>query len=1104
MPIQKQPLTFNFSQGLDLKTDPKQVAAGKFLSLENMVFNKGGLLQKRNGFSQLTNLPNIEATYLTTFNGNLTAIADEILAYSPSTNQWIQKGNIQPLSVNTLPLIRSNTNQSQADIAISGNGLICTVYTDQNTSSLTEKVYKYVVANATTGQNIIEPTLIPAVSGGTVVGSPRVFNLGSWFIILFTNEISATFHLQYIAINTSDTTLVTVPVDIVNSYNPSPALSYDAVVLSNGTVNNLYIVYDTSSGGQAVQARYLTSALTLSSLLTYSGFKSTNMSVCLDALTSNIHAAFYDSVSSTGYTLAFNEALQTILAPVEIITATTVLNITSAAQSGLCTAYYEVANDYGYDSSLATHFIQAVSVPDSTGVPSSATTVIRSLGLASKAFVVNGTEYFLGSYDSALQSTYFVVNGTVSLETSPVIVAKTAYSNGVGYLTDGLPNAIVNDSSVSIPYLFADSITAVNKGTNLPAGTQIDGIYSQFGINYVSFTFSSKEFDTVEIGSALQLSGGFLWMYDGYLPVEQNFFLYPDNVEAAPLNSGGSMPSQQYFYQAVYEWADNQGNIHQSASSVPLLVDMSTSNPAFVQPTPVTPLGGFVAGSTTISVDDTTGLAVGQFVTDTTNPSFIQAGTFITSVTAPNTITVSLPVTTTSGPDTLSISSINSATINVPTLRLTYKTANPVKISIYRWSTAQQNYYQITSITQPLLNDTTIDSVSFTDTFADNQILGNRLIYTTGGVVEDVNAPANNIMTLWNTRLFLVDAEDQNLIWFSKQVIEGTPVEMSDLFTIFVAPTIGASGSTGPITALGAMDVYLLVFKKDALYYISGTGPDNTGANNGFTDPVFITSVVGCTNQQSIINIPTGVMFQSDKGIWLLDRGLGTTYIGAPVEDLVLGSNVVSAKLIPGTNQVRFTMDSGITLMYDYYYNQWGTFNGIPGVSSCIYNSLHTFLDSFGRVFQESEGQYLDGTSPVLIQFTTSWLNLAGLDGYERIYEFGLLGSFISPHTLNVLVAYDFQNPTQQSTIVPQNYTGVYGSDSLYGQTTPFGGPSTLEQWRVHTKKQKCQTFQLSINEVFNSQYGTVAGAGLTLSAINCVVGVKKGYRPYKGANSVG
>ena len=524
-------------------------------------------------------------------------------------------------------------------------------------------------------------------------------------------------------------------------------------------------------------------------------------------------------------------------------------------------------------------------------------------------------------------------------------------------------------------------------------------------------------------------------MYDGYLPVEHNFFLWPDSVEGT-VGTGGFMTAQQYFYQVTYEWTDNQGNAYRSAPSIP--------------------------------------------ITKTTGGS-------------------------------------GSVTLDIPTLRLTYKTANPVKIVIYRWSTMQPIYYQVTSIASPILNDTTVDSIVYVDTLADSTILGNNIIYTNGGVVEDVNAPATNILSLFDTRLWLVDAEDRNLLWFSKQVIENTPVEMSDLFTFYVAPTTGAQGSTGPITALCPMDDKLIIFKSNAIYYINGTGPDNTGTNNQYSQPIFVTSTVGCANQQSIVFMPNGLMFQSDKGIWLLGRDMSTTYIGAEVENYTqfnvqfdLQPLVTSAVNVPDTNQVRFTMSTGQTLMYDYFFNQWGTFAGVPAVSSCIYHALHTFLNSYGATRQETQGLYLDGTSPVLISFTTSWLNLAGLQGYQRAFEFFLLGQYLTPHKLQVGIAYDY-DPSflQYNLIQPDNFSPVFGglgddSEDPFGQQTPYGGPGNLESWRIFLKKQRCQAFQLTIQEVYDPSFGIPAGQGLTLSGINLVVAVKRGWRSQSAAHSVG
>lgn len=1034
--IQKQAVSVNFAQGLDTKTDPKQVSMGKFLSLQNMVFDTGNLLKKRNGYAALAPLPDDSYSYLTTFNGDLTAIGSNIAAYSIPNTNWVPKGTMQPLNLKTLPIIRNNFNQIQADSAVAPNGLVCTAYTETDGSST---FYKFVVADSVTGQNIVAPALIP-VTTGMVTGSPRVFLLDNNFIIVFTNTITSTAHLQFIAISISNPTTITANTDI-SVYTPSSTLSWDGVIVND----SLFIGYNTAVGGQSIKVNLIRKNLTLSLPVTFSGQIATIMSLSADITNPSspaIYVSYYDSGSSTGYTLAVDKNQFTLLAPTSYTTTAGILNLATAAQNGFVSIFQELSNNYGFDTSIPTNFIYKTNVTIG-GTVTNIGISVRSVGLASKAFIIDGQIGYLAVYQSPYQPTYFMINGTTSSEESPVVIAKLAYENGGGYLTLGLPNVTVNNTTAQVVYLFKDLIAAVNKNTAVPAGTQVNGIYSQTGINLSTFDFTTAGLDTAETGSDLHISGGFLSMYDGYLPVEHNFFLWPDTDQTTPTDTaswsatGGSIHAQPdgatntnaYYYQFTYEWTDNQGNAFRSAPSIPIAV---------------TTTGSGTAGS---------------------------------------------------------------ITLNIPTLRLTMKVANPVKIVIYRWSVAQEIYYQTTTITTPLLNDTTIDYVTFVDTNSDATILGNNILYTTGGVVEDVNAPASNILSLFDTRLWLVDAEDPNLLWFSKQVIEATPVEMSDLFTVYVPPTTSTEGPTGPITALAPMDDKLIIFKENSILYINGSGPDNTGANNQFSQPTFVTATVGCTNQKSIVLTPTGLMFQSNKGIWLLGRDLQSSYIGAPVEEFN-GSLVNSAVNVPATNQVRFTLDDGTTLMYDYYYGQWGTFVGVPAISSCIFQGVHTFINSFAATYQELAGQYLDGSNPVLMGFQTGPLRLGELQGYQRAYFFYILGTYISPHKLVMSMSYDYENNPSQTVIInPTNYSTPYGSgpsQSPYGQGNPYGGGTTLELWRVFLQRQRCMAFSIQMQEVFDSTFSSVAGAGLTMSGLNVVMGFKQQFRPESAAHSVG
>lgn len=1006
MALEKQSLPINFAQGLDTKTDPLQVSPGRFLQLENSIFGTGLRMQKRNGFGQLTLLTDDVTRYLTTFNGNLLSVGTKVESYSPGSEKWTAKGPLQPVSIDTQPLIRLSTNQTQSDCVVSSNGLTCAAYTDNPPSGVT---YKYSIQDSTTGDTLISPTAITSTHG-TVTGSPRVFLLGSYFIIVFTVYNGSTYSLEYLAINSLNTS-VTSTAQISVNYTPASSVAFDGYVNNS----NLYLAWNGADGGGAIRMLYLTHTLAVSSTKVFAGKVATQVSVCADTTNNNVYVNIYDSGSTNGFVIITDQNLNTVLTPTATIVSESVAAITAVAHSQACTLIYEVINTYAYDGSIRTDFLRKRSITRA-GAVSASSIIIRSVGLASKAFLYNNVPYFLAAYSSPNQPTYFLIN------TSGNVVARLAYSNGGGYDLVGLPSALINDTEVKIAYLYKDLITSVNKDQGLAAP---NGIYTQTGVNLATFNFISDTNSTSEIGGTLHLSGGFLWMYDGVTPVEHGFNLWPDNVEATTATTGGLMTAQQYYYQVTYEWTDNQGNTHRSAPSLPL----------------------------TITTTGTT----------------------------------------------------STVTLTVPTLRLTYKISNPVKIVIYRWSAAQQNYYQTTSTTSPIINDTTVDYITYVDTHADSAIIGNSLIYTTGGVIEDIPAPSTSATTLYQSRLFLIDNEDKNLLWYSKQVIENTPVEMSDLFTIYVAPTTGVNGSTGPMEALSTMDDKLIVFKKDAIYYINGSGPDNTGANNQFSEPVFITATVGCSNQQSIVFMPNGLMFQSDKGIWLLGRDLSSQYIGAAVEGYTAGATVLSALSIPGTNQIRFTLDSGITLMYDYYYQQWGTFTNIPAISSTLFENVHTYINKYGQVLQETPGLYSDGGNPVTLNFKTGWINLAGLQGFERAYFFYILANYISPHKLTLSIAYDYSpSPSQVVTISPDNYSPTWGSDTLWGGGTQWGGQPTLEQWRIFFSQQKCQAFQITLQETYDPSLGVAPGAGLTISGLNMVVGMKKGYTPLRPSRSVG
>ena len=1083
MALQKQPVQVNFSEGLDGKTDPYQVSIGKFLTLTNSVFTTAGRLTKRNGYGLITALPNTDQTTLATLNDNLIATGTSLYAFSEDTNQWLNQGNIQPVDLNTLSLVKNSLNQESPDIAVASSGLACLVY-------IQSALAYYQIYDSVTGQQIVGITALPSTAK-----CPRVYVLGSHFIITFLDTVSASTHLQYIAIAVTNPTAPGAATDLANNVL-SLNSGYDCLVANN----NLYFGYEGSAS--TVKIGYLTSQFVVSSIVASSTTSAALLSLAEDLDTGTIFMSWWNSSSTTTFAAAFGYSLNIKMAVTTLTSSTTLSEITSVAANGTVTIFEEVPNNYSYQisgSNVPSDFVakESCALPASgtgTGTATARTVMLRGVGLASKSFIAsNGITYMLVVYGSnsqtvtpqqSNQSTYFLVDSTGNT------YLRLAYANAGGYApTQVLPNVVAFGDQYLTPYLHTDFLATINKTTSTSVSST-NAIYTNFGISLAQITLVSQQFSS-EIASQLNLTGGMMWSYDGVKPVENNFQVFPENVGVVGTASGGGLViGVTYFWQFCYEWTNNQGNLERSAPSIPVSFTPAAAGSTFT--------GNVTSGSPIVtSVSSFTGLQVGQTISGTSVP-----GRKILSLNpGAGTLTMTGNATGTTTP-VLTPSAATSVGLEVPELRLTYKTN--VRIVGYRWSTAQPTYYQFTSLTSPTLNNPANDSVTIPDLTSDANILGNVILYTTGGVIENIAAPASADIAVFKSRVMLLDAEDRNLIWFSKQVIENTPVEFSDLFTIYVAPTIGAQGSTGPITAISAMDDKFVVFKRDAIYYVTGNGPDNTGNNNDFSDPVFITSSVGCTNPNSIVLMQNGIMFQSDKGIWLLGRDLSTQYIGAPVENYN-ADTVKSATNIPGTTQVRFVLSSNVILMYDYFYNQWGTFSTVQATSATLYHNKHTYLNEFGQVFQETEGSYLDGSSPVLMNFTTAWFNVAGLRGFERFYFGFLLGTYITPFKLIMSLAYDYlASPQQQITITPDNATPNWGDENVWGGGQPWGGPGNVFQARFFPQKQKCQTFQIAMQEIYDPSMGVAAGQGLSLSGMNIVIGAKKGYSTQKAGRSFG
>jgi hypothetical protein len=358
--------------------------------------------------------------------------------------------------------------------------------------------------------------------------------------------------------------------------------------------------------------------------------------------------------------------------------------------------------------------------------------------------------------------------------------------------------------------------------------------------------------------------------------------------------------------------------------------------------------------------------------------------------------------------------------------------------------------------------------LTFVDNRSDTSLQSRPQLYTTGGVLPNDPPPPCRFVTQGGNRLFLGGLPDANEIAFSKQKLYGEAVAFSDFFRIrFDTSQYNISGG---VSALGYMDDKLIVFKENSCFFISGSGPNELGENDSFTQPELISSESGCLEPRSVVLSPKGLMFKSKKGIYLLSRSLEMVYIGAPVE-LYNSQNVMAANHIPEDNSVKFALSGGSFLVYNYFSEQWSVDTGYTAKDADIINDNFSFLTSDALILQNQEGSFYDDGNPYAMKVKTPWIKVSGIQDFGRIWSATILGKYKSAHTLTVKVYYDYNSATSTTyTIAPLL------ADSQY-------------QYKIHLAKQKCESIQFEIYD--STQTGT--GESMELTALTLEVGLKSG-----------
>lgn len=975
MPLNKQKLNFNFVKGVDSKQADQVMTDGSLLELQNMRFAKKGALNKRNGTVKLSKRDNLGNTItnnklITNYGTNLVQIANNNLyVYNETADHWLNKGVVGSIQVDYKNVIRNNYVQSNPDMAVSNQTALFT-WEDGRGG------VRYSVVDVNTGATFLNDILID-VNGE----KPKALSCGDNLYVFYV----VTDDLYSVRINSK--TLQAYSAAKIVDMNATNNC-YDVCVIGN----NMLFTYADVTGQQIVG--YLKQNLTVGSpSISLSNPKAinhtptSNLAVCV--VGNYIYCAGVGNkkieMTKLSTTFVILSDIMNVAPFITIAASTEIANITickSDSSTKLIDLYYDVIDPVTPTLSLVNK-----SGMLTTKAADGITELKRTVSIAGKANIHNGTVYLPVVFASEEQATYFLLNS------SGGIVAKWLNLLGGSYRD----SCVTNESSIVNNIMY---IASQKKGRLL---SESGSLFSRLGVVGVNINLSNTNIpSTTSLGGNLYIASSFVNLFDGVNITESNFHIYPENVTTTQ-STAGYIADGTYQYQVVYSWMASNGDVHTSAPSLPITQEV-------------------VDGSGTAKV-----------------------------------------------------------VLTIPTLHLTNK--SNVIIDIYRTEANGLLFYKVTSTSSPTANDTTVNTITFNDTISDTDLISNQLLYTTGGIFENYGSPSCTIVTSFQNRLFTAGTEDKTKIYYSKKLEAENGLGFSELLTI------NTNSDDGDITGLMKLDDKLIIFKERGLYYVSGEGFNNAGGGNGYSEAINIYGHGGCIDRGSIVSSPNGIFYKSQTGIYLLDRGLQTAYIGSPVYRYN-EFNVIKADIVESTDEVRFVLSDGNVLNYSNEFGQWSVFDyGGGSLFSCGVDGNYYVLSDDNVVYKEIEGVYDDAKIGINQKIVTQWFSFDGIQGYQRVYRIGLLGKFKSDHTLRVKIAYDFREFYQDTFIIRAGEIidmDVFGGGIVFGDGGTFGGTEdAVYQFEVSPRIQKCTSLKVLIEDVSPS------AESFELSNIAFMVGLK-------------
>lgn len=382
---------------------------------------------------------------------------------------------------------------------------------------------------------------------------------------------------------------------------------------------------------------------------------------------------------------------------------------------------------------------------------------------------------------------------------------------------------------------------------------------------------------------------------------------------------------------------------------------------------------------------------------------------------------------------------------------------------VYRTQLGGDTFYRITSnVAAPSAAFGFSGSQDYTDTASDASIIDNEIIYVDGGVLANQPAPAHRFAVFGDGRLWTAGTWEPTGVECSRVTVGGEPLEFTrnEAFRTYLPE---------PVTALSYMDGSCVAFSARAVYVIAGSGPSDEGANP-LPAPARVPGGVGCIEPRSVLEVPEGILFQSDRGLYLLPRGFGTPQlVSAGVQDDFAGQTVLGAARVHydafevladgnasmGSRLVALLLGA-TTLILDEDKLDW--------VSVDSYGPTYGVAGTWGGRLVLASATLNNADPTTLLLESTAFA--AGLTATIETGDIAPFGLFGIGRVRGAQVLSELWGDTRITATVV--YDGRYPPDSLETHqldvTLPTGSAGIRERTLIKTTRQHCTSVRLELS----------------------------------------